>query len=85
MKKILLILLVAVLLEIPSVYATNETENIEISTEDIISSQMDELNVSNFIAKSKEYAGEFMKDVDIEELFQSTISGNINNDTFFNQ
>ena len=83
MKKILLILLVAVLLEIPSVYATNETENIEISTEDIISSQMDELNVSNFIAKSKEYAGEFMKDVDIEELFQSTISGNINNDTFF--
>ena len=56
MKKILLILAVALLLEIPSVYATDETENVEINTEDIISSQMDELNVSNFITKSKEYS-----------------------------
>ena len=32
MKKILLILAVALLLEIPSVYATDETENVEINT-----------------------------------------------------
>lgn len=83
MKKILLILAVALLLEIPSVYATDETENVEINTEDIISTQMDELNVSNFITKSKEYSGEFMEDIDIGELLQSAISGNINNDTFF--
>ena len=83
MKKILLILAVALLLEIPSVYATDEIENVEINTEDIISSQMDELNVSNFITKSKEYSGEFMEDIDIGELLQSAISGNINNDTFF--
>lgn len=83
MKKILLILAVALLLEIPSVYATDETENVEINTEDIISSQIDELNVSNFITKSKEYSGEFMEDIDIGELLQSAISGNINNDTFF--
>ena len=83
MKKILLILAVALLLEIPSVYATDETENVEINTEDIISSQMDELNISNFITKSKEYSGEFMEDIDIGELIQSAISGNINNDTFF--
>ena len=83
MKKILLILAVALLLEIPSVYASDETENVEINTEDIISSQMDELNISNFITKSKEYSGEFMEDIDIGELLQSAISGNINNDTFF--
>ena len=35
MKKILLILAVALLLEIPSVYAADETENVEINTEDI--------------------------------------------------
>ena len=36
MKKILLILAVALILEIPSVYAKEETENVEINKEDII-------------------------------------------------
>ena len=55
MKKILLILAVALLLEIPSVYATDETENVEINTEDIIISGL----ITNAPKKIKIYNEEY--------------------------
>ena len=80
MKKTILIFLIVIFINIPNVIAIEETE---FSTSDIIEEQMSDLNLGDFITKSKEYSGEFMEDTDIGDLLESAISGKIDNNTFF--
>lgn len=82
MKKILIIFIVAIFMYIPNSNAIQEAET-ELTSTDIIESQMEDLNLGDFVNKSKEYAGEFMEDVDVGDLLQSAISGKLDNETFF--
>ena len=56
-----------------SIYATNE----------IISSQLDELNLSKFVKEGEEYTKEVFKDINVNSLIQSAITGNMNNKTIY--
>lgn len=53
------------------------------ATDKIIQSQLDALNLSAFIEEGEKYTKDVFKDVDIEELLKSAISGNINKKTIY--
>lgn len=71
--KIALILLIFIIISIPNTYATNE----------IISSQMDSLNISSFIKEGEKYSKEVFPEIDINELLNSAISGRIENSNIY--
>lgn len=71
-KKIVIIFFI-ILLFPGTVQATNQ----------IIESQLDALNLSSFIEEGEKYTKEVYKDVDIEELLKSAISGDINTKTMY--
>ena len=80
MKKIIILFLIIIYVNGPNIYAVEETET---STSDIIEEQMQDLNLGDFINKSKEYSGEFMEGINISDLLSSAISGKVDNNTFF--
>lgn len=47
-------------------------------TDEIIESQLDALNLSSFIEEGEKYTKDIFKDIDMEEVLKSAISGNIN-------
>ncbi len=83
MKKFIIIFIIVILLSATNAFATDTQTDKEIDTQDIIQSQMNDLNVNDFINKSKDYAGEFMEDIDIGDMLQSAISGKVDNQAFF--
>lgn len=80
MKKIIIIFIISILIYIPISNATGEAQ---VTNEDIIESQMKDLNLGDFITKSKEFSGEFMEDIDVGDLLTSAVEGKIENETFF--
>lgn len=80
MKKIIIIFIISILIYIPISNATGEAQ---VTNEDIIESQMKDLNLGDFITKSKEFSGEFMEDIDVGDLLTSAVAGKIENETFF--
>lgn len=53
------------------------------ATNQLIESQLDALNLSAFIEEGEKYTKDIFKDVDIEELLKSAISGKINTKTLY--
>lgn len=51
-----------------------------VSNQNIISSQEDTLNISQFISEAKKYTADTFEDVDYEKLLSSAIAGNIDNE-----
>lgn len=47
--------------------------------EDVINSQMDSFNISNFINEANKYTEDVLEDIDIGELLNDAIKGEINN------
>lgn len=48
-------------------------------TEDeVINSQMDSFNISNFIDEANKYSNDILKDIDIQELLNNAIKGEVN-------
>lgn len=80
MKKIIIIFIISILIYIPISNATGEAQ---VTNDDIIESQMKDLNLGDFITKSKEFSGEFMEDIDVGDLLTSAVAGKIENETFF--
>ena len=78
MKEILLLLIIIC---IPTI-SLAQTETIEQS--EILESQQKTLNISSFIEEAKKYSSNVYKDIDFNELFNSAITGNINNKTIIN-
>ena len=77
-KKVFLILIATLLLltiltPINSVHAANENETIE--------EQQEEFKIQDFIKNSKEYTGEFFEDIDINEILNGAIKGEVDNST----
>lgn len=77
-KKIILsvILIILVILKSKTSYCTNIDEN-------TIESQQETFGISSFIEKSKEYSGEFFENIDISNILNSAIKGDIDNSTIY--
>ena len=75
------ILLLLIIICIPTI-SLAQTETIEQS--EILESQQKTLNISSFIEEAKKYSSNVYKDIDFNELFNSAITGNINNKTIIN-
>ena len=79
MKIKILLLLIIICIQTISLA---QTETIEQS--EILESQQKTLNISSFIEEAKKYSSNVYKDIDFNELFNSAITGNINNKTIIN-
>lgn len=75
MKKIF-IMTILFLIFIPSICTATET-----TSQDVLQSQQEELNISSFIKEAQKYTQNTFKDIDVNELFASAITGKIDNDT----
>lgn len=72
-KKIIILFILINLSVLPKSYATDE----------IISSQMEALNLSSFINEGEKYTEEIFPDIDLDTLLNSTIRGEINNQQIY--
>ncbi len=52
-------------------------------TDDTIKDQQEEFGVQEFINNSKEYTGEFFEGIDINNIFNDAIKGNVDNSTLY--
>ena len=75
MKRLVGMLLIVLLMFLPasSAYASNE---------ETIKEQQEEFGIQDFLKNSKEYMGEFFEDIDMEEILQDAIKGEMDNSTF---
>ena len=46
---------------------------------EILEEQKEKFGISDFLKQSKEYSGEFLKDIDFNDLFKATIEGKVDN------
>lgn len=78
MKKflIILILLIFVVLLTGKSYAKNDTKS---NTQEIITTQKDTLNISDFIKESEKYTEETMPSINLNDLLTSAITGTVDN------
>ena len=74
-KKILIVLFLII------VYFSNYSY----ATDEIISSQMDQLNISDFIKEGQKYTEKSFPDINIQNLLNSAIKGEIDNNTIINR
>ena len=81
MKKIIIILILIILIPIP-VLAENE-EVSEETNEEIMLSTQENFNISQFLKDIETYTGDFFEDIDISEILNQAIQGNIDNKTLY--
>ena len=73
-KRILIIVfIISLIIHINYIYANTEEET--------IASQQEEFKIDEFITKSKEYSGEFFGGINIQDLLNSAIKGEVDNTT----
>lgn len=77
MKKKLIITIIVLFLIL--IYLPNIILCEEISQKDIIASQEESLNISEFIKEAESYSAEAFKDIDYNKLLNSAINGNLDN------
>lgn len=89
MKKIIVcIITICLFLYLPNYSHSSNTEQTEnsgeseLSQDDIISSQKASLNIGGFISEAKKYTENIFKDTDYNELLNSAIKGDIDNEAF---
>lgn len=79
LKKLVLLTFLIIAFFNISISYSEESENLE----ETISEQQEEFGISEFIKDSKKYTGKFFEDIDIGEILQNAIKGDINNESFF--
>lgn len=70
------ILMLSIILKSTTSYCVDTNEN-------TMESQQESFGVSSFIENSKKYTGEFFENIDINEILNSAIKGNIDNSTIY--
>ena len=75
MKRICILIILFLAILISYSFAT------ETISEDVLSSQQEELNISSFIKEAQKYTENAFKDININELFTPAITGKIDNNT----
>lgn len=81
-KKIFKIVLILIIMINTKIIYAEEVN--DISNDEIISQQQQELGISNFINLSNKYTKDSLEGVDIKEIFNSAITGRIGNTNLFN-
>ena len=79
-KIILLLIIVAAIISKITTSYCNDTNNLDEST---IKNQQESFGINSFIENSKKYTGEFFEDIDISEILNSAIKGEIDNSTIY--
>ena len=80
-KKICVIVLTILILISKNCYASNNTE--EINTDTILNEQQASFGIKDFLKETENYLPDFISDIDISNIFNSAVKGNIDNSTFF--
>ncbi len=73
-KYFLIILIILIIFNLNFCYA-----------EEILDEQQEEFNISGFIKNAEKYEGEFFEDIDINQLLQNVIKGQVDNSTIINK
>lgn len=82
MKKIFLIAIMIILLA-SFMPCTSYAEDESIDTDEILKSQQDSLNISSFLKEVEKYTSSTYEDLDVKGLFNSALTGNIDNGKLF--
>lgn len=69
-----LITLLLIVIPLSNTYATNEEE---------LKEQQQEFGINDFIKNAKEYSGDFFKDMDIGDILNDAIKGEVDNSSIF--
>ena len=77
MKRIIYILIIVLLF----LYFTMPT--VIADEEETLKEQQEEFGISEFIEQADEYSGEFFEDIDINEILENAIKGEVDNQTLF--
>lgn len=77
-KKIILLLIIII-----SIIAKASISYCSDIDENTIESQQESFGINSFIDNSKKYTGEFFEDIDISEILNSAIKGEIDNSTIY--
>jgi len=80
MKKILFAFILGVI--VISAF-TNTALAIEAGTEEILEEQKQNFGISDFLKEAQQYSGEFLKDVNISEMLNNAIMGQVDNSTIY--
>ena len=80
-KNIMIIIIIGMIffINVPISYATDA------ETSETIQSQQEEFGISDFIKGAQEYSGEFFEGIDINDILQNAIKGEVDNSTIFNR
>ena len=81
MKKIFWMIGIVLLLMnfIPGVCYAEES----VDTSEILQSQQDSLNISSFLKEGEKYTSSIYEDINVSELFNSALTGSVNNEKLF--
>lgn len=85
MKKIFLMIGIALLLMnfIPCICYAEDANEENTDTSEILQSQQDSLNISSFLKEVEKYTSSTYQDIDVSELFNSALTGSVNNEKLF--
>jgi len=75
MKKIFIVVLALFFINFPILYC-------DASTEETIQEQQSEFQIQDFIKNAKQYSGEFFENINIEDVLNDAIKGEVDNSTF---
>lgn len=81
MKKRIYLSIIIIMILVPKIcYASNEIEeNTIIDTNTILEEQQENFGIRDFLKESENYAPDFLKDLDITNIFNNAIKGKIDN------
>ena len=81
MKKRIYLYIIIIMILVPKIcYASNELEeNTIIDTNTILEEQQENFGIRDFLKESENYAPDFLKDLDISNIFNNAIKGKIDN------
>lgn len=78
-KQKIILLIIIYIITIP----VKSLGNNQIIDTNIVKEQEEAFGIQSFIQNSEKYAGEFFEDIDIGEILNSAISGNVDNSTIY--
>ena len=81
--KIFIIFYLIIFLFLPNTSIGESNTSAEEDTAETIEEQKETFGINSFIENSNEYAGEFFEDIDISEILNSAISGNVDNQSLY--
>ena len=82
-KKLTILIVIFILIFIPNnSQALENSEKTDLNEDDIISSQKASLDIGGFISQAQKYTEDVFQDTDYNELLNSAIKGDIDNEKF---